>query len=346
MAALQEGTVLRRCLWLAVLLACVPGSLPDATAALTQNATTGVWDRLPPIPTYTCVRGQEAVRGRGNTIYVAPDGKALWEYNVTSSTWSQLASRRSNQGIATAVAGRDGRIYVMGGYGPGLQHGVVQVYTPSTDTWSTAAPMPIPRSGVAATLGPDGKIYVIGGDAVHGSTGIPSAVVEAYNPATNKWTTAAPLPYALDQDAAAVGPNGRIYVIGGSGPTTESWYDLRVYSVHTRRWTLGPTMPHYNLAHGVATGPDGLIYVMGGGYTAQPTDPFDPTRVDAYDVRGKQWRTEPPAITARYLPAVVAGSDGRIYAIGGEAVERAGHGPCLQSMDAYTTAPPTLWTVD
>jgi len=48
--------------------------------------------------------------------------------------------------------------------------------------------MPTPRSEVAvAPL--DGKIYVIGGFEADGS---PSARVEVYDPATNKWSEAAP----------------------------------------------------------------------------------------------------------------------------------------------------------
>lgn len=271
---------------------------------------------------------------------MAADGKTLWDYDVLAGTWSQLASRRISQAIATAVEGRDGRIYVMGGYTPRRMGTIVQVYTPATDTWTTATSMPTPRLNVAAVLGPDGRIYVIGGDAIHGKRGTPSNLVEVYNPARNRWTKAPPLPYTLDQGAAALGPDGQIYVVGGSGPTTESWFDLRIYNVHTRAWTLGLPMPTYNLSAGAATGPDGLIYVIGGGYVAQPTDPFDPTRVYAYDVSARRWRRAPPAITARNHPTVVSGPDGRIYAIGGDAVNgRNEGGPCLQSMDALTTSP-------
>src|SRR2546422_8295372 len=71
--------------------------------------------------------------------------------------------------------------------------------------------MPSRRGGLAAAV-LDGAIHVIGGE----TRGSVFANHEVYDPATDRWTTAAALPVARHGlAAAAVG--GKLYVIGG-GP--------------------------------------------------------------------------------------------------------------------------------
>jgi hypothetical protein len=73
--------------------------------------------------------------------------------------------------------------------------------------------MPTARGALAAAAGPDGQLYVFGGFTdIRG--GILSTV-EAYNPATNSWTTRASMPTARGALAAAAGPDGQLYVFGG-----------------------------------------------------------------------------------------------------------------------------------
>ncbi len=65
-------------------------------------------------------------------------------------------------------------------------------------TWRTLAPIPTPRMGVAVAALND-KIYVIGGIEADGS---PSAKVEVYDPTTDIWNEAAPLPQPRHHAAA------------------------------------------------------------------------------------------------------------------------------------------------
>src|ERR1700722_10261996 len=63
----------------------------------------------------------------------------------------------------------------------------------ATNAWTTLAGMPGgARDSVAAATGPDGRIYAIGG--FDGSNHLDR--VEAYDVATNTWSTEAPLPVA------------------------------------------------------------------------------------------------------------------------------------------------------
>jgi N-acetylneuraminic acid mutarotase len=91
----------------------------------------------------------------------------------------------------------------------------------------------LPSSPHGHLLGAGGvignKFYVVGG--VHGNS--VTGYLDAYDPATNSWTTLASMPARVSLAAAAVIQN-QLYVIGGNGspggrgvfaysPTTNSW---------------------------------------------------------------------------------------------------------------------------
>src|SRR5262249_55428150 len=67
-------------------------------------------------------------------------------------------------------------------------------------TWQTLAPMPTALQDLA-TAALNGKIYATGGYA---SSGTQKNIVEFYDPATNTWTSAHPIPRALHHNCAAV----------------------------------------------------------------------------------------------------------------------------------------------
>ncbi|MDN5859562.1 MAG: hypothetical protein L0H84_13170 [Pseudonocardia sp.] len=68
----------------------------------------------------------------------------------------------------------------------------------------------------------------------------------------------------------------------------------------------------------VTTGCDGRVYVIGGVLDAKVNTAthVEPT-VEVYDPRSNTWSQTAPMLTSRQAPAVTAGIDGRIYAIGG-----------------------------
>ncbi len=112
--------------------------------------------------------------------------------------------------------------------------------------------------------------------------------------------------------AAATGPDGRIYAIGGyyngSYLTT-----VEAYTPGSNTWTSVAPMPTARYGLAAATGPDGRIYAIGGddswlGIT---------NTVYAYTPGSNTWTTVASMPTARYLLAATTGPDGLIYAIGG-----------------------------
>jgi N-acetylneuraminic acid mutarotase len=97
----------------------------------------------------------------------------------------------------------------------------LDVYDPVTNRWTTKAPMPLPR-WMAAGVHLGGKLYLIGGLQRNSDFDVTSVrTTSVYDPATNTWTTKAPLPNARhDISARRVVLNGqqRIELVGGRRP--------------------------------------------------------------------------------------------------------------------------------
>jgi glucose/arabinose dehydrogenase len=133
---------------------------------------------------------------------------------------------------------------------------------------------------------------------------------EVYDPATDSWTKAAPLPRNLDH-IQGVELGGRIYYVGGLAawpePAVGSTYE---YDPRVDRFADREPMPRPRGAGGVATH-QGRIYYAGGLSDGRAVAWFD-----VYDPRSDSWSQLPDMPRARdHFHAVVAG--GKLYAIGG-----------------------------
>lgn len=95
-------------------------------------------------------------------------------------------------------------------------------------------------------------------------------------------------------------------------------------------------MPAARTDLAAVAGPDGKIYAIGGWNARNSSnDPIALTSVEAYDPATNTWSPKASMPTARYWLAAATGTDGKIYAIGGENIFT----QSLQSVEAYD---PTL----
>lgn len=183
-------------------------------------------------------------------------------------------------------------------------------------TWRTAAPMPTKRTEVAAaTLG--GKIYVVGGFEKPSLGNVMSfaitTAVEVYDPATDRWTSKAPLPVGLHHVGIGV-VDGRLYVIGGYAQSAFSvWKPVATvyaYDLATDSWTERASMPTARGALSV-TEHEGKLYAIGG-FDRKANN----AQVEIYDPVRNVWSAVAPMPTPRdhLVAATIAG---KIYAIGG-----------------------------
>jgi hypothetical protein len=154
----------------------------------------------------------------------------------------------------------------------------------------------------------DGIIYAVGGTTVN-QDGSALSTVEAYDPATNTWTTKRDMPGPKD-GLSTCAVDGTIYAIGGgfNHPADSS---VIAYNPNTDTWSEKDDMPSPRA--GLSTcGVDDIIYAIGGriivfgGLSA----------VEAYHPATNTWMIKTGMPTSRsWLSSSTA--DGKIYAIGG-----------------------------
>lgn len=261
----------------------------------------------------------------GSTGYEVLLTDAVRVYDPKRDAWTKAAPiPTSRTGHGTAV-GSDGKLYVVGGRDRDRKQNVTEAYDPKHDAWTRLAPMPTPRDALCAVAakGADGRvrIYAVGGrDRSKPGNGL--STVEAYDPATDTWRSQAPLPLYIHAPAATLGPDGHIYVVGGTNDRVNSARTMQVYDPREDAWTFGPPLP-YGQECGAATftpGPNGEVLVFGG-WDVSPTHKRPMRRACAYCPRTGKWRDLPPAPCVRAAGGAVslAAPDGglRVYLVGG-----------------------------
>ncbi len=137
----------------------------------------------------------------------------------TDGLWFSGTGVPSTAPSDTAVLGRDGRVYAVGGsrdcqpeFGT-CAVPAVQAYQPTTNSWRQVTSLPTPRIRVAAATDSRGRIFTMGGLA--GDAHTLYATVQVYRPHTRTWAKAAPLPSARMAALATATPDGRVWLLGG-----------------------------------------------------------------------------------------------------------------------------------
>jgi hypothetical protein len=186
------------------------------------------------------------------------------------------------------------RLYVLRGlaglFRPQIR---VAVYDPNRKSWRPGPPLPEPRHHLAAA-GLAGSIYVSGGTDVAG-VGLGH---QHWPPKPNFWRLAAGSDRWEDVGAMIeprwghrmVAHDGRLYVIGGRGPSGR----VLIYTPGGG-WTTGADMPRPR-DHLSLVAVDGRIWAIGG------RDPRSLLRVDIYDPATDSWQSGPD------LPAPTSGA--------------------------------------
>ncbi|TFH52962.1 MAG: hypothetical protein E4G89_01195, partial [Methanothrix sp.] len=193
------------------------------------------------------------------------------EYDPLQDYWTAKTSMPTARFLfGTALGAKDGKIYVIGGWGTKDQGWIldaVECYDPLNDSWETLMPMPTPRGELAVVASNNGKIYAIGGI---GRDGAVLNTVEEYDPKTDTWTSKTPMPTGRYCLAAASASNDMIYAIGGLrgcspvnlveeyDPNNDSWATKSPMA--TARWFLAVVAWHV---------PHGKIYAIGGAHMDQ-----------------------------------------------------------------------------
>ena len=188
----------------------------------------------------------------GGTVYNRAD-----VYTPGTDSWAALAPMHSPRYRFAAVLYHE-QIYAMGGSdGKGVVASV-EAYDPASNAWQDAASLPRSLEGPAAAVAND-RIDVFGGFPGQANGG--PIYDSHYRYDGGAWTTGAPLLQAATDAGAALGPDGRIYVIGGF----DNGFLATVQADDPRagRWSYAPSLPVPTCCTGAVTAPDGQMYAVG-----------------------------------------------------------------------------------
>ena len=204
-----------------------------------------------------------------------------------SSTLASMSVPRSYLGYAPD---RSGNAYAIGGLDDtGQPLASAERYSPDNNTWAAIAGLPTARYDFPAVFNRTNYIYIFGG-LTDTTSGTESATVLRYSVSANTWTAMASMPVAVAGSAATLGPDGNIYVVGGtSGGVATSL--VQVYSPAANTWTLSTPLPEGLSASVMGVDSLGRLIVMGG---------MDTNGFDVGDVwRSQQLNTpdSPPVFT-------------------------------------------------
>ena len=189
-------------------------------------------------------------------------------YDPPTQTWTPTSSLTTPHQFHHSARLKDGRILVVGGLGINEQGAFqvlssAEIYNPTSGSWTAGGNMNTPRFGHAVITLPDGRVLVAGGS--NSATGSEPALgtAEIYDPASNRWSSAANLNAAREGHRAVVLPNGEVMVAGGTGyggclASTE------LYDAGADRWAVTASMSAARQTFALNVLPDGRVLAAGG----------------------------------------------------------------------------------
>ncbi|KAI1899733.1 hypothetical protein AGOR_G00064800 [Albula goreensis] len=145
-------------------------------------------------------------------------------YNLSKNEWTFMSPMKEpHYGHAGTVHGD--LMYVSGGITRDTFQKELLVYDPETDSWSRRADMTTLR-GLHCMCTVGDHLYVMGGNHFRGANDYDDVLsCEYYSPATDQWTSVAPMPRGQSDVGVAVF-QGKIYVVGGYSWNSRCMVDI------------------------------------------------------------------------------------------------------------------------
>lgn len=252
------------------------------------------------------------------------------------------------RGYQTDTLLNDGRVLLVGGFSSAAL-ATTAIFDPSTNTWTAGPSMTTARYLHTATLLRDGRVLVVGGYKYVSSTSYSTTpTVEIFDPATNLWTVATPIPSARRNHAATLLPDGTVLVSGGvysaSGGAATVWRsDAWIYDPGDDSWTATTSaMSTVRTDHTSTLLPSGRVLVAGGyngAGSVSSVQIYDPPPVDA-------WIPAASMTVIRRAHSAVSLPDGTILVAGGVSTTTSTATATAtaefydEDLDLWTVAPP------
>jgi hypothetical protein len=182
-------------------------------------------------------------------------------YDVAAGRWTTLPDMHTGRQGHQAVLLHNGKVLIIGGTGDART--AIELYNPVTRRFERGAPAPFDCNGTVITLA-DGQILIAGGRQDRQLT----RQAMTYDPVTNQFTRVGDMSVVRYKTAAALLPDGRAILIGGSD--NRDWKgkynSTELFDPKTKTFSKGPDLnfERFKLAHSIITMSNGDILVAGG----------------------------------------------------------------------------------
>ena len=202
----------------------------------------------------------------------------VWRFQTANSAWKSEPDLPTPR-AAVFAALVDGTVHAAGGLAADgntdAREHLVWDAAGSGTAWSAAEPLANPRNhggGAAAR----GLFFAVSGRHGWDEVGGDDPALDAFDPATDSWTSRAPMPVPRSEIGAATVTmsDGRLLIVGGSIPGKQPSADVLVYDPSQDRWSTLPSLP-LPLKGVVAARIGAKVIVTTGSPTS--TDPSDKT---------------------------------------------------------------------
>jgi N-acetylneuraminic acid mutarotase len=230
-------------------------------------------------------------------------------YDPSTNTWTPAASMATARQLHMAILLNNGKVLVMGGANNGGLSSA-ELYDSVNNTWSSAGSMAFPRWDNTqhwATLLTNGKVLVVG-DTGHIQD---AANVELYDPASNSWSPAAPMPGARWYHTTTLLSNGDVLVSGGrdsSGPL----FSAVLYNPSSDTWSTVASPPTPREEATATLLGNGDVLVAAGYHNGAAL-----SSCDLYDPQSNTWNVAGSMATARSSHNALLLDNGTVLVAGG-----------------------------
>jgi hypothetical protein len=264
-------------------------------------ARNGVW--LDSAELYDPANGRFTMTGpmhsqrAGATATVLPNGNVLIAggndgsgkslasaeiYDPATGNFSATGSMTTPRGHAIAILLKTGKVLIAGGSAAGDDEELTssELYDPATGHFTRTGSMHHPRGSFTAVALKDGRVLVAGGMS---SGYYPNRKIEAtaeiYDPETERFTETGSMEFPRYKQGAALLPDGRILVAGGSNEIGRqiTYSSTEIFDPQTGKFSAGPRLKsaRFKLLSGVVALNDGRILLAGG---AERPEVYDAAR--------------------------------------------------------------------
>ncbi len=244
-------------------------------------------------------------------------------FDPAAGTWSATGSLNAPRDGFVAVRLFDGRVLVAGGMTSGDPvegafgaYSSAKLYDPQTGAWSATGLLDVARFAPAAALLADGTVLLAGGTYIDKSTSRDLASAEIYDPESGGWTRTGDLGTARSGAGAVTLADGRVLVVGGSGPDSgdQPFATTEIFDPTSGIWLVGGPLALPRQGFSLVALPDGGALVVGG--ISGGETPAVTASAERFDPR-LGWSSAGSMQSAGVNRTAVLLGDGRVLVAGG-----------------------------